>query len=519
MDDIMGFTVIPSVRSDIQLSILFPSNDTHISPSLPSSSTAVQTLDRKRTIRPSSFATDQPDTVSLKKLRTRNLLPLDPSPGETQEPCSSLDSPKPSLPTTLVSKFLQIQNITKAAIHEAIITNTFKPLVEEFLGRQTTYPLARKLEKVRPKGLDGRLSKINLQSIFMEAAVHLAITRGSPKAFLHTTSEGTKLSLIGYQTLEGRTSLYSWSGYSNSANIPGEIFIDQGTFSLAQRVKELSTNEINVLKSLRTDKPNFSNNYYHHVHGVSAEIEILQHIEFRHGTIPGIISAPKVILPPQQPPTMNKLLGAAHIQESYDGNLTALNFTCMSQQQQLSVLNEFRKIIEAVRLLNTEFDLDGSNVNHGDIKPQNILFKTNPNGFFEFYLSDFGCSFKHEDLVNAWFVRSDEPSWRPSIYTEGFCSPGDKEKLIQLSKDRNETELIKLIKAMEVYALGITLAFILRDFLALSDTELATLSTAKGFYPDFYRDLILLCTDMCLPDTSQRRKFKDAEDTLLSLIG
>jgi hypothetical protein len=441
-------------------------------------------------------------------------------PEITLSSSSSLLNPrKTPLSRDLVIKYLQSQNFSAAIINEVIAENTFTALIETCLKQQTTYIDARKIEKERSFEKEDKLSKTDLQRIFIEASMHLHATRDSPKVFFHQTPRLINLFYIAYRNLAGLISLYEWSGFSSVKDVPKENFLDAGSSSIAQITKEISTGKLDVLKSLRTDMEHYKTRYYARVHNIVFEIDLLQKIETQFGKLLSIIEPPKVILPPQIILSIKNLFSGAYIQERYDGNLLNFNFYGLTGKQKQSFLLEFMKIIKAVRYLNTELDFDGSPVLHSDIKNENILYKKSSDGFFTLRLIDFGNAVRYDEAISGWYPQSDKENWLPIMYSQGYFLTSDKKLLARLAKERKLEEIKTLCRAMEMYALGKTIQNTLLGLYGSTKDNLIKKANEDEFYPNFYIDLMCLCTQMCHPDPYKRIVFEQAELALLQLVG
>lgn len=352
------------------------------------------------------------------------------------------------------------------------------------------------------------------------------MTQAAPAAFLYTGPEKRSFNFIAYENksgLEGRISLFKWSGTTVVSRVPKAVYLGCGAFSIAQSVKELASNEEFALKSIFSG---IKTRYLDlGLSGISRENALLHEIHEKNNHLQGIqrppiLTIPKQIIPKEKIRSANpEVLIGGHIEEKYDGSLEELNFNNLSHNQKLSFIRGFKDIVEAVQFLNSHSSLSRENYIHGDIKPGNILYKTNINGNLSLCLCDFGFSYSHETVLE-WYSSLLEKMEYPLLYTTNFYQNFDK---ISIKVDlvlNNREEALKKIKAMEIYALGQTLkcVFNVENTHYTDPRPLYVKSIEHKLNPEFYINIFDLISSMTEPNPSDRPNFEEVIKFLDDLI-
>jgi serine/threonine protein kinase len=192
------------------------------------------------------------------------------------------------------------------------------------------------------------------------------------------------------------------------------------------------------------------------------------------------------------------------------------------------------KLIGIHQLLSALKHLGDKNILHGDIKPENVLYKLDQNNRPLVHLADFGGS-SHVDKGDSISLES---------YTRAYLAPEDKEKIDQLQKEIDRLEekgkidikepidkeklpklrekLISIRKQADVFAMGCTLYYALAlEHPYHYDETNKRLETKNepDMIPEIPDKLNILIKGMIDPDSEKRISASEAFKQFNAILG
>ena len=315
----------------------------------------------------------------------------------------------------------------------------------------------------------------------------------------HMPSVSPPGSFMVFRSSSQRFELFFWGGINDADISP--YCLGSGASGLVHKIYSLESGITQVMKFPNIYAPEFR--VRKSCKNLTHENKILKHIH-ENNEIEGLVPAPNHLITLYQIPSSDEETNIslkALLSTKFHGDLIHLIFSSNINIERFrkSILGELLKISRALLRLRE------LKIIHGDVKPENILFRWCGGTVLEFFLADFGQSYTYEELYEDKKIIG---------YSRGYSTQRDCKLLYHLFSQEDNTNIEQLHEKREVYALGHTLLLICSE--EGSETETHTrLSLVEKKYGTEIAELI---EEMTLPAPARRPYLVTVVDRLSKVI-